>query len=62
MSKGRSCFVRGVGKVLWELHIGGVHVSGCHILHYVVFYWKTCLFGGHVLLKGMYYRRAYLVV
>ena len=35
---------------------------GWHILQYVVFYWKKCLTGGHVLLEGMYYRSACLVV
>ena len=36
--------------------------SGWHVLKYVVFYWKTCLTGGHALLEGMYYRRACFAV
>ena len=35
---------------------------GWHIFQYVVFYWMTCLTGGHVHLEGMCYSGTHVVV
>ena len=35
---------------------------GWYILQYVVFFWETCLTGGHIFLEDMYYRWACLAV
>ena len=51
----RKCFME--ARVLMECM-----TSGWHILQYVVFNWKTCLSGGQVLLKGMYYKMPRLAV
>ena len=36
--------------------------SGWLIFQYVVFYWKTCLTVGHVLLEGMCYSGTHVIM